>query len=139
MRKKFVLNFPAQQVEEPITYRLIKDYDVVINILNADISSGREGSLLIEMKANKESLTEALEYLEKNNITYIPLEKSIHWNEKACIHCGACTAVCFAGALTMDKKLWKLNFSPEKCIACELCLKACPLSLFESEFSESYT
>ncbi len=44
-----VLRFPADTVNEPITYILIKEYDVQVNILNADITHGKEGNLLIEM------------------------------------------------------------------------------------------
>ena len=47
-----------------------------------------------------------------------------------CIHCGSCTAVCFSGALTMSRATNEMVFNPEKCVVCELCLKACPLRLF---------
>jgi len=55
-KQRMVLRFPAESVNEPITYKLIKDYDVMINILNADISHGREGNLLIEMAGEKQSM-----------------------------------------------------------------------------------
>ncbi len=48
-KRRMVLRFPADSVNEPITYTLIKEYDVIINILNADITHGKEGNLLIEM------------------------------------------------------------------------------------------
>ena len=57
------------------------------------------------------------------------------WNE--CFHCGNCTAVCFAGALTMHPKNWELQFNKEECIVCELCVKACPMNLFEIDFHDS--
>lgn len=34
-KRRLVLTFPPRLVEEPITYRLIKDYDLVVNILKA--------------------------------------------------------------------------------------------------------
>lgn len=134
MKKRYILNFPASSIDEPITYHLVKEYDIIINILNADISEGREGFLLLEMKAEAENIQKALDYLEKHNITSKPLSKTIHWNENECIHCGSCTSVCFAGALHLDRNSWQLNFDKEKCNACELCLKACPLKLFEIDF-----
>ncbi len=63
------------------------------------------------------------------------LKKPEHFQEDKCIDCGNCTAVCFAGALTMDKTTWKLNFDKEKCVVCELCIIACPLKLFNIDFS----
>jgi len=135
MKKRLVLSFPVNRVEEPLTYRLVKDYDVIVNILNADITPGRQGKLLIEMKAPRENIDKAVQYIERMNIECNPVQKSIVLNQDQCIHCGSCSAVCFADALTMNKVSRELIFKPEKCIACELCIKACPLQLFELNFN----
>ena len=129
-----VLRFPAETVNEPITYILIKEYDVQVNILNADITHGKEGNLLIEMSGGEEHVDKALVYLENKHVEISPVVKTILFNEPLCIHCGACSSVCFPGALTMDESSRKLLFSPERCVACELCIKACPLQLFELNF-----
>ena len=133
-RKRMVLRFPAETVNEPITYILIKEYDVLINILNADITHGKEGNLLIEMSGQESNVDEALVYLESKQVEISPVVKTILFNEPLCIHCGACASVCFPGALNLDQQSAKLVFSPEKCVACELCIKACPLKLFELNF-----
>jgi ferredoxin len=129
-----VLRFPAETVNEPITYNLIKEYDVLVNILNADITHGKEGNLLIEMAGNESNVNEALVYLESRQVLISPVVKTILFNEPLCIHCGACSSVCFSGALEMDRDSRKLQFAPEKCVACELCIRACPLQLFELNF-----
>lgn len=134
VKRRLVLRFPAYRIEEPITYNLIKEYDILINILNADISHGKEGNLLVEMKGTKENMDLALKYLEKFEIEYSPVRKNILYMEESCVHCGACTSVCFSGALEMNKKERSLIFKPEHCIACELCITACPLGLFELNF-----
>ena len=134
MKQRLVLNFPVDAVGEPITYNLIKEHNVVVNILNADVSHGREGKLLIEISGSEVQLDEALVYLESRNVMYSPVVKNILFNSDLCIHCGACSSVCFSDALNMDKKDHRLVFRPENCIACELCIKACPLQLFELNF-----
>lgn len=40
-----------------------------------------------------------------------------------CIHCGACVAKCPAGALKMCDG--KVIFEPEKCVACDTCIRTC--------------
>lgn len=134
VKKRLVLRFPADRVNDPITYVLIKDYDVSINILNADITHGKEGNLLVEMKGEAGQMDKALEYLNAKNVLVSPVVKTILFNDAECIHCGACASVCFPGALTMKESNRKLKFSPDRCVACELCIKACPLQLFELNF-----
>lgn len=134
IKRRLVLRFPAYRIEEPITYNLIKKYDILINILNADISHGKEGSLLVELKGHKNNMDGALSYLKSNDVEFSPVRKNILHKDEDCVHCGACTSVCFSGALEMDKKDRSLIFRPENCIACELCIKACPLQLFELNF-----
>jgi L-aspartate semialdehyde sulfurtransferase ferredoxin len=133
-KQRMVLRFPAESVNEPITYRLIRDYDVMINILNADISHGREGNLLIEMAGEKQSMDGAMNYLRSRQVEISPVVKTILFNQPACIHCGACASVCFSGALFLDQGTRELHFAPDRCVACELCIKACPLQLFELNF-----
>lgn len=137
VKKRLVLGFPADRVNEPITYVLIKEYDVSINILNADITHGKEGNLLIEMTGETGSVDASLEYLSSRNVNISPVVKTILFNETDCIHCGACASVCFPGALTMKENSRKLKFLPDRCVACELCIKACPLQLFELNFGTS--
>lgn len=134
MKKRLVLKFPAESVNEPITYNLIKAYDVLVNILNADITHGKEGNLLIEMSGSEANMNEALIYLKTKLVEISPVVKTILFKEVSCIHCGACASVCFSGALEMDLQSRKLQFAPDKCVACELCIKACPLQLFELNF-----
>ena len=135
MKKRLLLTFPANKVEDPLVYHLVKDFDIKVNILNADITPGREGKLLVELKAPSDNMVRAEDYMLNLNIRINPAMKSILLREENCVHCGSCTAVCFSDALVLDSLTRKLIFSPDKCIACELCLKACPLSLFSLNFA----
>ncbi len=132
--RRYVLTFPPDKVNEPLTYHLIKDFRMEINILKADINAGKEGKLLLEFQAEKKEMERGLKYLKDKSIEVTPVSNQISLQHQDCIHCGACTAVCFTDALTIEKPLWELNFKPEKCIVCGLCLKACPLNLFKMEF-----
>lgn len=135
MKKRLVLTFPANRVDEPVTYKLIKDYGVLVNILNADITPGRQGKLLVELESDKENIDKAIKYIEATDVSWSPVVKSIQFNSEDCVHCGSCTSVCFSGALEMDESSRKLIYKPENCIACELCITACPLELFELKLS----
>lgn len=128
--KRFVLTFPPDATGEPITYNLIKKYDIMVNIVKADVTPGKIGHLVMEMTAPSKVLKEGMEYIRQQKVECEPIEKKISYREDLCIHCGACSAVCFAGALTMEHKTAELSFDPEKCVVCELCLTSCPLKLF---------
>jgi len=134
IKKRFVLNFPPQSGEKPLSYHLVKEYDIRINILKAEVFPGKMGSLLLELQGTKENIEKGVSYLTSHNVVCEPLDKRIRFQEDKCIDCGNCTAVCFAGALIMDPKTWKLNFDKSKCVVCELCITACPLKLFEIDF-----
>lgn len=136
MKKRYVLTFPSESTNEPITYNLVKKFDIKINIIKAKINSGEEGTLLLEMNAPESNIDDAKKYLDENHIDCQSVEKKVHLRSEDCMHCGACTAVCFSQALTMNEETRQLNFNTEKCIVCELCVKACPLGLFEIHFSE---
>jgi len=128
--KRFVLTFPPDATGEPITYNLIKKFDIMVNIVRADVSPGKIGHLVMEMTAPAKVLKEGMEYIRQQKVECEPIDKKITCREDLCIHCGACSAVCFAGALTMGRHTAELSFEPEKCVVCELCLTACPLKLF---------
>lgn len=134
VKKRYILNFPPQSGDKPLSYYLVKDYDIRINILKAEVYPGKMGSLLLELQGKKENIEKGVEYLTKHNVVCEPLDKRIRFQEEKCIDCGNCTAVCFAGALTMDPKTWELKFDKNKCVVCELCITACPLKLFEIDF-----
>jgi len=125
-----VLTFPPEATGEPITYNLIRKYDIMVNIVKADVSPGKIGHLVMEMTAPAKVLKEGMAYMQQQNVECVPIDRTITYREDLCIHCGACSAVCFAGALTMNRKTAELSFEPEKCVVCELCLTACPLKLF---------
>lgn len=128
--KRFVLTFPPALTGEPIMYNLIRKYDIRVNIVRADITPGKIGHLVMEMIGSTEMLKEGVSYIREQNVECEPIDGKIYYDKERCIHCGACTAVCFEGALTIRHDTAELSFEPEKCIVCELCLKACPLKLF---------
>ena len=42
-KERVVLSFNSTNVEEPITYHLIKDYGLMVNILRASIDPRKDG------------------------------------------------------------------------------------------------
>lgn len=135
-KKRYVLKFPTQSGDKPLSYQLVKEFDIRINILRAEVWPGKTGSLVLEMEGTGTNLKKGIAWLEENQVSCEPLNKKITWDHKRCISCGNCSAVCFAGALEMHPETWELQFDSEKCIVCELCVPACPLNLFEIDFRE---
>lgn len=131
---KVSLFYPVDSISKPITYHLIKDFDLQINILHADINLNKTGKLIIDISGDEENIENGLEYIQSEGIKYKVFSKTIIWQEDNCIHCGACTAVCPSRALQMDTKTWNLTFIQDKCLACELCVKACPLNVMCTTF-----
>ncbi|MDP3730571.1 MAG: 4Fe-4S binding protein [Candidatus Omnitrophota bacterium] len=124
--KRIVLTFPHKLVDKPIVYKLVKDFDLVFNILQAKITPQEEGLLVLELTGTKEHYANGIKYLTGLGVNIQPLSKDVTRDDDRCTHCGACITVCPTEALIMDKNTMKVVFDPDKCIACELCVKACP-------------
>lgn len=134
-KKRVVLSFPSELTEKPLTYYLVKDFDLAINILKAKIVPGEEGKVVLELSnGSEEMIQKGLDFLMQQGVKVESLSKEIVLLEDECIHCGACTAVCSSGALQMDQKTGRLLFDREKCIVCELCVPSCPLGIIKVLF-----
>jgi|SRR5690554_1647818 len=133
-KKRVVLSFPPELTEKPLTYHLVKDYDLAINILKAKIIPGEEGSLVVELSnGSMEKIKEGLDFLVRHGVSIDPLSKRITLEEEDCIHCGSCTAVCNSGALKINGD-GRLVFDRDECIVCELCVNACPMKVIKVTF-----
>lgn len=132
--KRLVLHFPHRLVDRPIVYKLIKDYDLVMNILKASITPNEEGLMVIELKGEKDNFTAGIKYLEESGVVIDPIGRDIKRNDEKCTSCGACVTICPADALVYDEKTRQVIFKEEKCIACEICVKTCPLGAMEVHF-----
>lgn len=130
--KKFVLRFGADIADKPIIYRLVKDYDLVINILKANVNPQKEGTLVMEITG--ERCSEGLEYLRRQNVKVQALTEEIIRNEEKCTSCGACTAICPSGALYLERPSMEVKFNSDNCVVCHLCIKVCPVKAMEVRF-----
>ncbi len=130
-KRRIVLTFPKETVNQPITYHLVKDYDLMINILRAKVSPEEEGKLVIELSGRARDIKKAITYLKDLGVSIQPLAQDIKWLEDRCVHCTACISICPSGALSVDRKEMFVSFDSEKCILCTLCIPACPFKAIE--------
>jgi ferredoxin len=135
MTRKVVLNFPPHLIHQPITYRLIKDFGLVVNILRARITPREWGRMVVELAEDGGRWQEAMDFLAATGVGVEHLAREVLWHEERCIHCTACVASCPTKALDVgDRQTMAVVFNQERCIACELCLKVCPYSAMEILF-----
>jgi len=124
-KKRLDLTFPPRQATKAITYHLVKDYDLVPNILRAQIQPEQEGRMLLEVTGRKEDLSAGIAFLEKEGLTVREAASDICLDEEQCVLCGLCTAVCKPDALILDADA-RLVFDKNHCVYCEACVVACP-------------
>jgi len=132
---KLLLNFPRELSDQPIIYRLVKDFDLIFNILQANIQPGKDSLMILELSGTSEKYAEGMLYLIEKGIDFHLLDKKVQKLESRCIDCGACTGVCFTGALSMNDEM-VLEVDRTECIGCMLCFRTCPHRAIEVVDSE---
>jgi L-aspartate semialdehyde sulfurtransferase ferredoxin len=132
--KKIVLHFPKRLVDEPIVYKLVKEFDLKFNILKASVTPQEEGLMVLELSGKAEDYDKGVEYLKSCGVKIQSLSHDIRRNEVKCTDCGVCIPICPVEALSVDPKTRKVTFDSKKCIACELCVNICPTRAMEVHF-----
>lgn len=124
--RRIVLHFPPLVTGQPVVYRLVRDYDLMFNILRASVSPGQEGLMVLELTGERADYDRGIQYLRDIGIQIQPLSQDVLRDESRCTHCGACVAICPATAFTRDKETGQIAFDHNRCVLCGLCVKACP-------------
>jgi L-aspartate semialdehyde sulfurtransferase ferredoxin len=75
-RMRVRLTFPANLVQEPILYRLVKDFDILINIRRADVKADH-GWVALEMEAAQETLERGVTWLKQRGVQIDPIERDV--------------------------------------------------------------
>lgn len=133
----YVLRFPKETSDQPVISQIIKNYDVELNILKADILLQHEGLMIIELTGHKESLKKTLDYLKDIQVRIESLSAIIKRDDSRCYECGACTGICPTGALHLKRPDMSVVFDPDKCNGCSFCVATCPVRAMEVSLSQT--
>ena len=134
IRKRIVLRFPPRLIDQPIAYRLVKDYDLEFNILKANVTPNEEGLLVLELKGKNDHYHKGVDYLKRLGVSIQSLAQDIIRNDDKCTHCGVCVGICPTEALFVIEPSHRIEFDNDKCIACELCVPICPPRAMEINY-----
>lgn len=133
--KKIVLRFPPQIVDKPLIFHLVKDYELMVNVLKANVNPYKEGFMVMELSGDPEKYEQGLDFLKDQGVRIDYLSEEIVRNIDRCTHCGACTSVCPSNALYISRPSMEVIFDDEKCVVCGVCLKTCPVKAIEVNFN----
>jgi ABC-type methionine transport system ATPase subunit len=75
-RLRVRLTFPPALIQEPIVYRLVKDFDIVINIRRADVKAD-QGWVLLELEADEATLQKGVAWLKAQGVQVDPIERDV--------------------------------------------------------------
>lgn len=130
--RRVVLSFLRWQLDKPITYKLVKDFDLVVNILQAKVTT-EEGKLVLGLEGLEQNIEAGVDWLKEQQVIVEPLATGLSVVKDECVDCGACTAVCPTGAVHFTGD-WTLDYDEDKCILCLSCVPACPVRAIHEKF-----
>jgi len=75
-RMRLRLTFPPHLIQEPIVYRLVKDFDIVINIRRADVKADY-GWVALELDGEEAQLERGVKWLKEKGVQVDPIERDV--------------------------------------------------------------
>ena len=75
-RMRVRLTFPPALIQAPIVYRLVKDYDIVINIRRADVKADH-GWMVLELEGDEKTLERGVKWLKDKGVQVDPIERDV--------------------------------------------------------------
>ena len=133
--ERLVLSFSSDAIRKPVTYLLVSNYKLRLNILRAKVKPGEEGRLLLEISGEEDRIQDGLDYLASMGVRMEPIERFYSVNHASCIGTKECFKVCPADAIVLNPmKDLPVDILPENCILCEKCMEVCPQGVFSFEF-----
>ena len=82
--------------------------------------------MVMELSGERKNFREGVQYLKSQGVKVQNAAQEVKRSIKKCTQCGACTAVCPTGALSIHRPDMSVDFNQEKCSVCELCVALCP-------------
>ena len=133
-KRRVVVSYPPHLVEQPVISRLVKDFDLTVNILRALVTPKEQGRMVLEITGTRSAVEAGINYIKEMGMELQPLAQDVKWHDDRCIHCTACISICPTKALDVNRSSMEVSFHRDKCIACELCIPACPYQAMEILF-----
>ncbi|MCD5405081.1 MAG: 4Fe-4S binding protein [Desulfotomaculum sp.] len=127
--RKIILRFGEETSGKPIIYHLVKDFDLIVNIIKARINPAKEGTMVLEITGK--NYDRGIAFLNEQNIKVQMLDEHVVHNKESCTSCGVCTTACPTGALYLKRPEMQVVFDSSKCIVCQQCVKVCPVKAME--------
>ena len=125
--RRLMLFFPKCETEKPIVYRLVKDFDLEINIFRAKVTPDEEGYLVLDLTGEETAIEAGIAWTRGLGIEVREHEKGLRWDEERCTGCGNCLPHCPTGALHREDTLrFRVRFDDSKCVECLSCIDQCP-------------
>ncbi len=73
------LDYPLEQVKEPVLYHLVKDYNLIPNIRRAQIDIRTGGMMVLQLEGTTEDLERSMDYLREHGIIVTELGQESAW------------------------------------------------------------
>lgn len=68
MVKKLRLEVPAERVSEPFMYRMVSEYNLQPNILEANLTQNRSGTMVVQLKGKPQDIESGILFLREADI-----------------------------------------------------------------------
>lgn len=73
------LDYPLDQVREPILYHLVKDYNLIPNIRRAQIDVRTGGMMILQLEGTPDDLERSMAFLRTLGISVMELNQEWAW------------------------------------------------------------
>ena len=125
MEKKFKIDFNEGNVQGSVAFILVSEFNLVPNILKAEIEGDGSGIMIVSVTGEKEKIDACVEKLKTLGYLVSALDSHITHDDERCFSCGACTSQCPTRAIYLDKDTYEFRVNVDACIACGCCVDSC--------------